>query len=69
MSTLSRTFRNIRQIGLKEYWRQINRTIGDTKAGTLIGTDRFGNKYFENLKELPCQHILFFAQLHLAPES
>jgi hypothetical protein len=26
---------------------------GDTKAGTLIGTDRFGNKYYENLEELP----------------
>jgi NADH:ubiquinone oxidoreductase subunit len=27
--------------------------IGDTKAGTLIGTDRYGNKYYENLAELP----------------
>jgi NADH:ubiquinone oxidoreductase subunit len=28
--------------------------LGDTKAGTLIGTDRWGNKYFENLaEELP----------------
>jgi len=27
---------------------------GDTKAGTLIATDRYGNKYFENLdEELP----------------
>ena len=25
--------------------------IGDTKAGTLMGTDRWGNKYFENLEE------------------
>lgn len=24
---------------------------GDTKAGTLIATDRFGNKYYENLEE------------------
>ncbi|KAL9624619.1 MAG: hypothetical protein Q9160_001284 [Pyrenula sp. 1 TL-2023] len=31
----------------------------DTKAGTLIGTDRFGNKYFENLEEeLPPPHPL-----------
>lgn len=30
--------------------------IGDTKAGTLIATDRYGNKYFENLaEELPCK--------------
>lgn len=27
---------------------------GDTKAGTLVGTDRFGNKYYENMTdELP----------------
>jgi hypothetical protein len=24
---------------------------GDTKAGTLIGADKFGNKYYENLEE------------------
>ena len=24
------------------------RIAGDTKAGTLVGTDRFGNKYYEN---------------------
>ncbi|KYK60865.1 NADH dehydrogenase [Drechmeria coniospora] len=27
--------------------------IGDTKAGRLIGTDRAGNKFFENNEELP----------------
>ncbi|GAM86851.1 hypothetical protein ANO11243_048710 [Dothideomycetidae sp. 11243] len=27
--------------------------MGDTKAGTLIGTDLYGNKYFENHDELP----------------
>lgn len=26
-------------------------TTGDTKAGTLIGVDRYGNKYFENMEE------------------
>jgi len=25
--------------------------MGDTKAGTLIATDRYGNKYYENLEE------------------
>jgi len=31
---------------------------GDTKAGTLIGKDKFGNKYFENLEEeLPCMNV------------
>ncbi|OJD15506.1 hypothetical protein AJ78_04237 [Emergomyces pasteurianus Ep9510] len=28
-------------------------SIGDTKAGTLIATDRYGNKYYENMEELP----------------
>ena len=32
---------------------------GDTKAGTLIGTDKFGNKFYENLEEeLPCEQGL-----------
>jgi NADH dehydrogenase [ubiquinone] 1 alpha subcomplex assembly factor 2 len=26
---------------------------GDTKAGVLIGTDKFGNKFYENKDELP----------------
>ncbi|KAI6379754.1 hypothetical protein MCOR25_001885 [Pyricularia grisea] len=50
MSTLSRTFGYLRRIGIKEYWHQLN-YIGDTKAGTLIGTDKFGNKYYENMEE------------------
>ncbi|KAK4142320.1 NADH ubiquinone oxidoreductase subunit NDUFA12-domain-containing protein [Dichotomopilus funicola] len=53
MSTVTRTLGNLRKIGLKDFWHQLN-YIGDTKAGTLIGTDRFGNKYYENMQdELP----------------
>ncbi|SPQ21571.1 ed1e55a2-0f94-40b1-a373-66e0f8b0a7e9 [Thermothielavioides terrestris] len=52
MSTITRTLRNLRKIGLKEYWHQLN-YIGDTKAGVLVGTDKFGNKYYENKDELP----------------
>ncbi|KAF2253783.1 NDUFA12-domain-containing protein [Trematosphaeria pertusa] len=52
MSTLLRTLRNLRRAGLKEYGHQLQ-NIGDTKAGTLIGMDRYGNKYYENLEELP----------------
>jgi NADH:ubiquinone oxidoreductase subunit len=37
----------------QEYGHQMQ-YIGDTKAGTLIGIDRYGNKYYENLaEELP----------------
>ena len=54
MSTLMRTFRNLRRIGLKDYAHQMM-NIGDTKAGTYIATDRYGNKFYENLEEeLPC---------------
>ena len=54
MSTIMRTLRNLRKIGIKEYAHQMQ-YIGDTKAGTLIATDRYGNKYYENLEqELPC---------------
>lgn len=31
--------------------------MGDTKAGTYIATDRYGNKYYENQdEELPRTH-------------
>ncbi|TVY59001.1 NADH dehydrogenase [ubiquinone] 1 alpha subcomplex subunit N7BM [Lachnellula cervina] len=49
MSTIMRTLRNLRRVGIKD-WELIN-GAGDTKAGTLIATDRYGNKYFENLEE------------------
>ncbi|TID16110.1 NADH-ubiquinone oxidoreductase subunit B17.2 [Venturia nashicola] len=53
MSTILRTLRNLRKIGIKDYGHQLQ-NIGDTKAGTLIATDGFGNKYYENLEqELP----------------
>ncbi|KAJ5223585.1 hypothetical protein N7468_008127 [Penicillium chermesinum] len=50
MSTILRTLRNLRRIGIKDYAHQMQ-NIGDTKAGTLIGIDRYGNKYFENMEE------------------
>ncbi|KAK5656697.1 hypothetical protein OQA88_4243 [Cercophora sp. LCS_1] len=52
MSTITRTLGNLRKIGFKEYWHQLN-YIGDTKAGRLVGSDKFGNKYYENAEELP----------------
>ncbi|KAK2070444.1 hypothetical protein P8C59_004934 [Phyllachora maydis] len=52
MSTPSRTLRNLRKIGFKQYMVQLM-YIGDTKAGTLIGTDKFGNKFYEDNEELP----------------
>ncbi|KZV64011.1 NDUFA12-domain-containing protein [Peniophora sp. CONT] len=58
MVSLSRYFRQIRRAGLKEYMRQMM-YIGDAKAGTLVGKDQFGNRYFENLNpddEVPGRH-------------
>ena len=53
MSTIARTLRNLRRIGIKEYGHQMQ-YLGDIKAGTLIATDRYGNKYYENqAEELP----------------
>lgn len=53
MSTITRTLRNIRKIGIRDFLHQMQ-YIGDTKAGTYIASDRYGNKYFENLEdELP----------------
>lgn len=56
-----RTMRNLRKIGIKEYLHQMQ-YIGDTKAGTYIATDKYGNKYYENLEqELPRQSISCFS--------
>ncbi|EDU40517.1 conserved hypothetical protein [Pyrenophora tritici-repentis Pt-1C-BFP] len=51
MSTLMRTLRNLRRIGIKLSPGICPPNGGDTKAGTLIGMDKYGNKYFENLEE------------------
>ena len=39
MVSLARTVRNIRRVGLREWWRQMQ-YIGDAKSGRLVGTDR-----------------------------
>ena len=58
MSTIMRTLRNLRKIGLKEYGHQMQ-YMGDTKAGTFIAQDRYGNKYYENVEDqLPCMRYL-----------
>jgi hypothetical protein len=44
----------VRKLWIQRGREGANWAIGDTKAGTLIAKDRFGNKYFENLQdELP----------------
>lgn len=53
--SLPRTISHIRKSGLKKFWRDLN-YIGDAKAGTLVGTDRNGNKYYEDLNEMPGRH-------------
>ncbi|KAN0064134.1 hypothetical protein ACQY0O_003301 [Thecaphora frezii] len=53
--SLARTINYIRQVGFKRYWRDLN-YIGDAKAGRLVGTDRNGNRYYENLEEVPGRH-------------
>ena len=63
MSTLTRTFRNLWRVGLRDAAHQMQ-YIGDTKAGTFIGADRYGNRYYENLEEeLPRMLIALFARL------
>ncbi|KAF7561017.1 hypothetical protein G7046_g3122 [Stylonectria norvegica] len=52
MSTITRTLGNLRKVGIKDFFRQML-YIGDTKFGRLVGTDRAGNKFFENNEELP----------------
>ncbi|PWN32513.1 NDUFA12-domain-containing protein [Meira miltonrushii] len=53
--SLPRTISNLRKAGFKQWWRDLQ-YIGDPKYGRLVGTDSFGNKYFENLEEQPGRH-------------
>ncbi|KAK7060196.1 hypothetical protein VNI00_000961 [Paramarasmius palmivorus] len=58
MVSFARTIRNMRRAGLREWWRQMQ-YIGDAKHGRLVGTDQFGNRYFENMnaeEEIPGRH-------------
>ncbi|CCA67963.1 related to nadh-ubiquinone oxidoreductase subunit b17.2 [Serendipita indica DSM 11827] len=58
MVSLTRTVRNFWRVGFREWWRQLQ-YIGDAKSGRLVGTDYFGNRYYENLnaeEEIPGRH-------------
>ena len=59
MSSLTRTFKNFLKIGPRDYLRQML-YIGDTRAGTLVGIDQFGNKYYENLEEIFGTFFFFY---------
>ncbi|TFY73188.1 hypothetical protein EWM64_g10824 [Hericium alpestre] len=55
MVSIARYIRGIRQVGIREWWHQMQ-YIGDVKSGKFAGKDQFGNRYFENLnaeQELP----------------
>ncbi|WVQ99931.1 hypothetical protein IAU59_007074 [Kwoniella sp. CBS 9459] len=56
--SLARTVRHFRAVGFKEWFRQMT-YIGDAKMGRHVGTDQFGNRYFENTdpnEEIPGRH-------------
>ncbi|TIC31639.1 NDUFA12-domain-containing protein [Wallemia mellicola] len=48
--SLYRHLRNWYRVGLRDGWAQLNEWV-DVKAGRLAGTDKFGNRYYENLEE------------------
>ncbi|WOO83943.1 NADH dehydrogenase [ubiquinone] 1 alpha subcomplex subunit N7BM [Vanrija pseudolonga] len=55
MSGLQRTINHARKVGFKEWFRMMT-YIGDAKYGTHVGTDQFGNRYFQQYdarEELP----------------
>ncbi|ORX38572.1 NADH ubiquinone oxidoreductase subunit NDUFA12-domain-containing protein [Kockovaella imperatae] len=58
MVSLIRTLRNFRRAGVREWWKQMW-SIGDAKYGRLVGSDQFGNRFYENLdasQEIPGRH-------------
>jgi len=58
MVSFLRTIRSLRRVGVREWWRQMQ-YIGDAKSGRYVGSDQFGNRYFENYnaeEEVPGRH-------------
>ncbi|RHZ49972.1 hypothetical protein Glove_508g61 [Diversispora epigaea] len=51
MSSIPRLVKNIFKVGPRSAFKQML-TIGEVKTGTLVGVDKFGNKYFENKEEV-----------------
>eukprot|EP00160_Parvularia_atlantis_P017504 Unigene6040_Nuclearia_a/m.18514 Unigene6040_Nuclearia_a/g.18514 ORF Unigene6040_Nuclearia_a/g.18514 Unigene6040_Nuclearia_a/m.18514 type:complete len:131 (-) Unigene6040_Nuclearia_a:193-585(-) len=47
---MSKIMRALWHNGPMRTWKQLH-YMADTKIGTLVGVDKFGNKYYENLKE------------------
>ena len=48
---MSRIVRGIVATGVRRSWWQLYYT-GDVKVGTFVGTDAFGNKYYESNAEV-----------------
>ncbi|EGX43206.1 hypothetical protein TWF173_008809 [Orbilia oligospora] len=56
MSWVTRTIRNVWKLGIRDSVYQLA-TLGDTKVGILVGTDSYGNKYYQNYdEELPLRN-------------
>ena len=52
MPSLARYIRGIRQVGIKEWWHQMQ-YIGDVKAGTFMGKDQCVENHFcESIERL-----------------
>ena len=50
MASMMRIYNTIKNVGFKETMKKFF-YMRDWKYGTLVGEDRLGNKYFENLNE------------------
>lgn len=64
MPSLARTFRSLRRVGLREWWRQLQ-YIGDAKSGHFVGMDQsvlFHPSLSLNVDLL----LLFMHALHLS---
>ncbi|KAL7752257.1 hypothetical protein RI367_002302 [Sorochytrium milnesiophthora] len=49
--SLTRCIVNALKVGPRSSWKQLM-TLGEIKAGTLVGTDNLGNEYYENKDEI-----------------
>ncbi|KAG8952784.1 hypothetical protein FRC04_003709 [Tulasnella sp. 424] len=64
MVSVARTFRSLRRVGLREWWRQLQ-YIGDAKSGRFVGMDQ--SVLFHPILSLNVDLLLLFMHaLHLS---
>jgi NADH dehydrogenase (ubiquinone) 1 alpha subcomplex subunit 12 len=59
MVSLARTVRNIRRVGLRAWWRQMQ-YIGDAKSGRYVGCDQYVLEFLQGSSRSQAKRCLLY---------